>query len=480
MSKTSDISDLNLVTFLGLLGSLMGILILNYQEVGLFSLTLPIGFTALWLILPAISKAKLLFKRLSCWHALWLCMILSGLVFRVRSTDSANVSPLDPLALFRLGLIAVISLVLLYRLVFREPDWLRSLFFGLPAPLTGYSLICLLSAMWSFYPLWTLYKSTEYLVDIALITAIIGSVHTAREFKTFFDWTWILLGILIGSVWLGIVIWPELAIIRNVGILGFSIRGVFPAFETNGVGELGAILGAVAFTRLLWVTEGKIFYFLILLIALVTLVCAQSRSPLTGFLLALPVILFSSRRIGLLFLLPLLALALFAFLSAPDHLEGFFLRGQREEDFQSLSGRTNIWALGWEMFKERPLFGYGAYAGARFSGLADTMGTGNSSILNTWFEIVLGVGLAGGVLVLGAFLGLWTMLTGFAWSARRGTLVHWLSVEALGILTIVSVRSIFTVQIIWHPPVMFLLMLGFAEFIRRTYLRWPHENTFGA
>jgi hypothetical protein len=108
------------------------------------------------------------------------------------------------------------------------------------------------------------------------------------------------------------------------------------------------------------------------------------------------------------------------------------------------------------------------------------MGTGNSSILNTWLEIALGVGLPGSLLVLGAFFGAWITLLKRAWLSKRDTLVHSLAVEALGILSIISVRSMFTVQLVWHPPITFLLVLGYAEFIRRRYRKESHENSFSS
>jgi O-antigen ligase len=386
------------------------------------------------------------------------------------------VNPLDLWALFRVGLIAVIGFFLLYRLVLHQTDWIKSFSYGLPGLLTAYSVASLLSVIWSVYPFWTLYKSTEYLVDIALMGAIVTSVHNARELKSLFDWTWVLQFLLIGSAWMGFIIWPDLSL-NGVGVLGFSLRGVFPAFETNGIGEMSAILGSVAFTRLLLLKDQKLFYLIFLVICLITLLCSQSRSPLMGFLLALPVILLSSRRVGFLSFLTISILVILSMTSFLDISGEFFLRGQREADFESLSGRTNLWALGWEMFKERPFLGYGAYAGARFTGIADTMGEGNSSILNTWLEIVLGVGLLGSFLLLGAFCGVWIILFKRAWLNQNDTITHCLAVEALGALSIISLRSMFTVHLIWHPPVIFLLVLGYAELIRRELKKGAHENT---
>jgi len=40
-------------------------------------------------------------------------------------------------------------------------------------------------------------------------------------------------------------------------------------------------------------------------------------------------------------------------------------------------------------------------------------------------------------------------------------------VEAVGILGIVTARSFFTDLLVWHAPLAFLLVLGYAELLRR-------------
>jgi O-antigen ligase len=469
------------LTFWLLFALAIGILILRYEHAALMIfLGLAMGSLLLTAIPNGILKLKALLKQLHWWHVLWAFMILSGQVFRIRETTAITDNPLDPWALSRVALMSMVGLTLLYRLVIHHLDWIRSLGEGLIALLTGYSIVCLFSVLWSSYPLWTLYKSTEYLVDIALVAALISAVTTDRDLKTFFDWTWFLLGCLTASAWLGVIFWPDQAIVPGLGVLGFSIRGVFPAMETNGVGELGAIVGSICFARLLLRNTGRTLYVIGLLVAVVTLICSQSRSPLIGFLLATLVILFSSRSIGIGIFLPLLILSFLSLTSASDFLLEFVRRGESDEEFETLTGRTLLWDLGWQLFKQQPLIGYGAYAGARFTGISDTMATGNAGMLNAWLEILVGVGLLGCSFVLAAFGGVWFFLLKRALSGKYGNLGHHLTVEALGVLAIISVRSMFTAQLIWHPPVTFLLALGYAEFIRRQLKNEAYEGSFGS
>lgn len=456
----------------------IGALLLHYEYAAAMALLgLPMGGLIAAAVPSGVVKLKALVKQLHWWHVLWMLMLLSGLVFRIRETSSTIDNPLDLWALSRVGLMSLIGFTLLYRLVIHRLDWMKSLGQGLIALLTGYCMVCIVSVLWSAYPLWTLYKSIEYLVDVALIATLVSIVETDQAVKTFFDWTWLLLGCLAGTAWLGVILWPDDGIVRGLGVLGFSIRGVLPAMETNAVGELGALIGSICFARLIFGNSGKYFYVMGIVLALITLICSQSRSPLSGFLFAVLVILFSSRSVGVGIFFPLLVLAVLSLTSASDFLLEFVRRGESDNEFETLTGRTVLWNLGLQMFQRQPLIGYGAYAGARFTGISDTMGSSNAGMLNTWLEILLGVGVLGCSFVVGAFGGVWFILLKHALSVKHGTLGHRLTVEALGVLAIISVRSMFTAQLIWHPPVTFLLVLGYAEFIRQQHTHEAYENT---
>lgn len=439
----------------------------------------PSGFFILfWGLSSAPTKLKSLRMQLRWWHFLWLFVFLSGQVFRIRDVASIQSNPLDVWALYRVGLMSIVALVLLDRLIFRHVPWDRSLFQGLISLLSGYAIISVVSTLWSVYPMWTLYKSVEYLVDVALIAAVVVCVRTVKEFESMFDFTWLVLSLFITSVWLGVVLWPGSAILHG-GLLGVQLQGVLPKMETNGVGDLGAIVGIVALTRLLFLTESRRFYLVVLLISVVTLVLSQSRSPLTGFLVGSVLVLFVSRRIGVIALLLLLIPALLSLTSFGDLFWEFFRRGQSPKYFESLSGRTTGWEIGWALFKERPFAGYGAYAGTRFVQVGVTASSG-SSALNTWLEVLLGLGLIGITPLLLAFSGVWAVLLRHSASLRPGTLIQRLVVEAIGVLAIISVRTIFTVELVWHPPLTFLLILGYAELLRRAYKEKISEASYSS
>lgn len=461
-----------------LLGTLLGLLILVSDYVSYFLIVgLPLGFFFILAVPDCYSKVQQLISKLQWWHGLWVLMLLSGLVFRIRDTSTLADSPLDPWAFFRIGLMTLIGVVLFHQLIIYRIDWIHSLSQGCLALLTGYAALALTSVIWSVYPSWSLYKSVEYLVDLSLLAAIVAASQNTHTIKTLFDWTWSLLGMLLMTVWFWVIVWPEEAVLRKIGLLGIQIHGVWPAMETNGVGELAAVVGIVSFTRLLFLNPSeRLFYFLALLFSFATLIFAQSRSPLTGFLSGITVVLFVSRRIGWLTLVFIGAAIVLSFTSASESLWEYFQRGQKDREFESLSGRTVLWNAGWELFKAQPLLGYGAYAGARFTGITEQMGSGGSSILNTWMEVLLGVGLPGLLLIVIVFLRVWFVLFRMTWQTGDHELTHRLGVEALGVFTLIAVRSMFSPQLIWHPPITFFTVLGYAELVRRMAIKPIYET----
>ena len=415
---------------------------------------------------PAVlAKSRSFAARLRWWHWLWFLVFVSGLTFRERDIDTIQDAPVDFWAGWRICLMALVAVVLLGRLASRESDWVPGLLRGLLAGVFLYGLTSLISTLWSVYPMWTLYRSLEYLVDVALLAAIVGTARTVDEIKSLFDWTWLFSALLLVTVWLGVVLRPE-AVSTGVGLIGIQIQGVLPQIASNGVGDLGSILLIVAATRLLFRNHHRSVYWLVCLAALPTLVLAQSRSPATGAVLGLLAVFVLARRFGLLALVGLAAAALMLLTNAEAVVQRAFLRGQDAQLFNSLSGRVDYWTFALPLLREHPLLGLGGYAAGRFAVLGPFGDPGNSSIHNAWLEILLGVGVIGLLPFLATFLGIWPNLlqpdTG-----STPSLATELRIETVGIFVLLCFRSIFTVEFMWHPPLAFFLVLGYAELLRR-------------
>jgi O-antigen ligase len=442
---------------------------LDFTLLLLLVAAVPAGLYALRALPLAGPKIYRLLGQLRRWHLLWFMLFLSGLTVRIRGVEDIEENPLDPAAIYRVVLVGAVGLVLLGTFSLRRRPGIHNLFRGLVGWLTTYGVVSVLSTFWSVYPAWTLYRSMEYLTAVALIAAIVGSVQATRGFKVLFDWTWLLTGLVLVSVWLGVVYAPEEAVSRGIGLLGVQLEGVFPRVAANGVGDLGAVIGIVSGVRFLYGKRfSRKFYLPVLALAMVTLALSQSRSPLAGFLLATALILFMDGRISLL-ALGAVSIALVASLTPlGDTLWEFFLRGQSEELFLSLSGRVNWWEAALPLIKEDPLLGFGAYAAGRFL-VAKEFSATLSSLHGTWPEVLIGMGVAGLLPLLAAVVGAWMILLRPVpeRTTSEGILQQQLRLEAAGVLALLTVRSMFSVEFIWHPALSWLLILGYAEFLRR-------------
>ena len=419
----------------------------------------------------AAGRLHALREQLAWWHGLWLVLLLSSLVFRIRDVQTIRDSPIDPWALYRMVLMAGVALVLGLRLVLRITDWTKPLVRGLVGVLAIHALIALASTLWSVYPAWTLYKSCEFLVDVVLLAAVLASVQSTVAFKSLFDWTWVLFGGLLATVWAGAVLAPGTAFVSGGDILPLRIRGVVPAMDQNSVGDLAAILAIAGLTRLVSPNRGRdshFFHAVFFVVSLATLAFSQTRAAIVGFLVAALLVLFFSRRFKTI-AVPTLAVALILSLtSASNFLAVAWQRGDRPEELENFSGRYPIWEELWGRFEQSPWIGFGAYAGTRFTVLTAVGDTSLSSGLNAYLEVALGTGLLGLVPLLLVLAGTWWVLVRTVAKVRPWLLERQLAVEALGVLTVITVRSFFTVQFVWHPALEFLVILGYAEFLRRS------------
>ncbi len=439
-------------------------------SVGLLCMVPTLGFIAMRMF-HRRHTARPIFKRLEWWHWLWMLVWASGFVLRERAANDIRNTPTDAAATYRIVLMALVAFVLLLRLSLRRSPWLQSLLRGLVGALALYALICGLSTIWSVYPALTAYKSLEYLTDVALLAAVLTEVHSAAEYKALFDWTWVLYGLLLSSVWIGLALVPHLAWAQGfyTGALGHRLVGVFPEQDYNRVGDLGAILGLVALVRLLGRGKHAVhrwWYVGLFLFSAAALVLSQTRSAMGGFIFGCLLLIVLSRRIrwayGVLVTATLITLG-----GAGGAIWSFLARGQQEHQIASLSGRVQWWSAAWHVFLQHPFTGLGAYAGGRFAVLA-AMGNGFTSTLHSdYLETLVGNGLFGPLPVIVALAGTWWVLLRCVRSLAPLSLQRQLALEAVAVLSVLTVRSIFMTILVLHPPLHFLVVLGYAEFLRR-------------
>jgi O-antigen ligase len=429
-------------------------------------------------VVTATPKAKTklvtLAKKLTWWHGLWFLIYVSGMVFRfARDVQVARSEPVDAVAMLRIGPEAIVAGVLLLRLVLRRPAWLRSLFQGMVGALCFYALACIVSAIWSVYPAWTLYKSGEYLIYVAFLATILVSVQSSEEYASLFNLTWTFLGFDLLWTWTQTFLWPE------AWDQWGRLTGVWPIEAANVVGEVGAFVAIIALCRLLPL-EGRrsdrIWYSLVLLLGGSALVMSKTRNDLGAFLFGFVLILLVSKRFRLgIALAAAAAVPLIVLAGVNATVHDYLTRGQSEGEMLSLTGRMGWWSFAWQQFQHHPFTGLGAYAAGRFAVLGK-LGLDMGSLHSDYIETIVGTGIWGLVPLVAALVGTWWSLGRSVRDPALSAAERQFAFESIAILGVTSLHSFFNVEIVWQAPLSFLVVLGYAEFLRRKRNRTSTRN----
>jgi O-antigen ligase len=145
----------------------------------------------------------------------------------------------------------------------------------------------------------------------------------------------------------------------------------------------------------------------------------------------------------------------------------YLAREQKPGQLESLTGRMQWWEFAWQQFTKHPWTGLGAYAGGKFAVLSK-LGFGDTAHLHSdYLEALVGTSIWGLIPLLIAIFGTWWFLFRFLRSSRLKPFERQLLVEAIGVLGILTVRSFFNAEFVWHAPQYFLVVLGYAELLRR-------------
>jgi O-antigen ligase len=143
------------------------------------------------------------------------------------------------------------------------------------------------------------------------------------------------------------------------------------------------------------------------------------------------------------------------------------MRGQAAEQTGNLSGRLELWQISVRKILEQPLTGYGGFAGSRFVVMVMAKNHLGSNVLNVYLDAMLNIGVWGLLLLL-VLLGLvgWQLLRSI-YRSSSSAMERSLAMELFVTYVIVVISSMESGNITTHPMLSFLIVLGFAEFLRR-------------
>jgi O-antigen ligase len=391
-------------------------------------------------------------------------LFLSAATFAVRNVNTAVSQPLDALAALRFGPELIVAVILASRIASGKSS-LKYMLSGVPACLTLFCLVSLLSTLWSIVPIWTFFKSGEFLLDVTLAAVIFQSATRAEDYLKVLNWIWILYAVETLIPWVGAVVSPATAW-DDLG----RLRADIPLVGPNNIGATGAVLALVAISRLLWHNRRpaeRAWYWSVFIFGMASLLVAQTRNAIGGFLLGLPLVLLFANRKWVVAALAGLGVPLLLLTSASTIASTYLRRGQSDEEVQGLTGRMDWWNYAWQQVSFHPWTGLGMYAGGRFGVLA-RMGRAEAGYMHSdWLEVAVGTSFWGILTLLAAVLGSWWYLCKGALCRRLSALERSLAAECIGVMAVLTVHSIFNDEFCWHVPLLFLGVLGCAEMLRR-------------
>lgn len=416
-------------------------------------------------------------KNLRWYHWLWFAIFVSGLVLRKRTAAEGMNTPVDSAAAFRIVLSGGVGVVLLAQLFLRKVEWLQSAFTGIVGLLMAFDLVALVSCSWSIYWQWTFYKSVEYGVDVCLLAAVVYAVRNTKDYRMFFDWNWVLFGIMLLNVWFGCVWDPGDALLKGgrygvqgIGGLGVWLQGVFPDVSSNQLSEYAGCIAVVALCRLLPLNrrrENTAWYVFVFLFGFVTMIFGQTRSALGGFCIALFLIYLLSNRVAQGAAIVIGSIAAVFATGFGEYILDYLKRGQSTSQLESFSSRLNWWEAALHAFMNYPLTGMGMWAAGRFGVLAKIGKTLTSTVHSDWIEIIVGTGIWGLVPIALVIIVSWYVLVRCTINKRLHMEDRQLAYEGMAALSVLTARMFFMTDLTLHPPSHFLVVLGCAEFLRR-------------
>jgi O-antigen ligase len=421
----------------------------------------------------AASRIRALFAQANRLDLMWFLLFASLHLGSIRTAGELTDEPVDTVRLVRMSLLLTVECCIVASILIRKRPLAR-LLGGVQRFMILYTIFALLSMFWSPNPGLSAWKAFEVFVDVSFICFLISTPDWKRHLARLWNLTWFIVMLLIGSVWIRAALSPSQAFQFQSGVLLKQLQGTTLIVSANNLGQMAALIGAIAIIRFLYSKRerSRIFYIWLSGVAFVTLIFSQARTSLAAFIPVLGSIFILSRRWALVplvtIVITLTLLSLVVLPAVVDALYSYLLRGQNTELVLSLSGRMYYWGLSWELIKLSPIRGYGFYAGHRADAIKGL--SMYSTLDNTYIEILQNLGILGLLPILCAFILTWKRVLRFLIdSYDKGRCGNSLAIELFAVLFIITMRSLTGPSFQNHHwnLLFFLLILAWGECIKK-------------
>lgn len=262
-----------------------------------------------------------------------------------------------------------IATLFLFNTKFRTPN-LKFPF----ALLLTFAVLGVMTAPIALFPPLYAFKAASLIIAVLVAVMSIKSLVETKDPALLFNIMYIYFILLSFLAVLGGIVSPETTHSPNKGVFSFMLKG-WPSLNSNSLSYVTAVVFVVSLHRIFSVPELRLrfLYGSACTVGAIGLLLAQGRTSLIAAAIA---VLFLSRfskdmhsiRFVMLIALGAGTAVFLLFGSVGDWtgvVEDYLRRGVDDESLSTLSGRTEAWKLSWELFLEKPIFGYGFYASGK-------------------------------------------------------------------------------------------------------------------
>ena len=402
------------------------------------------------------KKLKRLFAGMVIPHYLWIPLFTSMLLWSQASLNTFT-NPFAITNIAKVVQVAIPGLIGLFLFMLRM-DAVGHFLNRIIGPMVLYAIVTAVSTLYASHSMYALWKSMSLFVDIFVLAVFLTYKPFWLNTKKLFDLKLTLFAMLLGMAWLGGIFAPSSAFIKTRGLIHYSLMGIMPIINPDGIGYIGALVSIVSFLRMLdnHSSRDRIFYRIIFILGIASLIFSQARTSLVAFSITLIISLLIKKKVGWIITIGLIAILFMLNLSASHYLQQYFIRGQSKELLMSLSGRTHLWAYAWKRFKSSPIIGYGYGSGVRFDILH---GSSTVSLHGAIFDVLIGVGLLGFVPWVTALACTWqSLISGYIRFRRKMNKVERnFHIEVMAVMFISSIRATTSSVMVVHDQSMLLL-----------------------
>jgi len=362
---------------------------------------------------------------------LWAAMFanLDTGFWMIRVPSTWNDLQLAVRGAFPLIVLPVATIVLLTRKSTASPTWWPSKLLFI------YGLVVTIASSFSPLPLWSLYWSVAFIATLLTAWSFIGRRNSVESVR-----------VMLYATWAAAFTVATIIGIRASPLIfskAHSAYGVLTQLDglsrSSGVARWAAVPGLVCILRAFHTRKVAlfIFYMSAASIAFYIVYRMQSRGAVFGSCAALAFILLYSSRMRR-YALPFAVATIVAVLliETPEVLstkvELYLLRGQNEQQFVSMTGRTYTYEQGIQAFKDAPIFGRGQWADRMLL---------YQHVHNSYLQAMMNGGIVGAIPYLASWIAGWVLF--FKVQRKR---LYLSELDRLSVLECAAVMMFFTVR----------------------------------